>query len=361
MQRWAALVVLSGCAHTTTDPPPQDPPPGDLFDDDLVLVVPQATGLELIASDGSTALSRGWSDLVGDCDACGGEGASADGDGLLVSFTTARGQGMPGAFARLDANAQLDLRVDGLGFPHDVVRDPADGSLLVLETTLGAITWFSGDGSSDEPLRQLDADHPDWIGAAPNGAEHLVWQDRSLLLVSHRGIAAGDDPISGAITLWDLTTPDAPQRLWRFPEDGALGVPHGPVIRTLDDRLWLLWAHTEGTPEGGSVGVAVLDDPTQPPTYVADLLPPTTVAPLEFLRGIELTAQGWLLLTDSGDPQAPTGRLIRSRFPGDLAPTGAGGAAGSDQVLIELQDAEIVRGGLAYPFEGWLWRSSLPL
>ncbi len=355
MWRWGAPIAWIGCTGAETTP--VDTP----FGDDLVLVVPQATGLQLLAGDGSVVFSRAWEALVGDCAGCGGEGASADGDGLLVSFTTARGQGLPGAIARLDADAEPTLRIDGLDFPHDVVRDPADDTLLVLQTTQDAITWFPGDGRSDQPVRVLDAAHPDWIGASPNGAEHLVWEDRSLLLVSHRGIVAGNQSVSGAITLWDLTTPGAPTRLWRFPEPGALAVPHGPVIRALGDQLWLLWAHTEGDSGWGSVGVARLDDPTQPPTYVADLRRPADLAPLSFLRGIELTPDGWLLLTDSGDPLAATGRLIRARLPDGLAPSGATGDARSgDQVWSTLSDTEIVTGGLANPFEGWLWRSTFP-
>ncbi|MEQ1508504.1 MAG: hypothetical protein ABMB14_40105, partial [Myxococcota bacterium] len=144
-----------------------------LFDAEHVLVIPTADGLTLLASDGTAVFDRSWTELVGDCSACGGEGATADADGLLVAFTT--GGGLPGGniggIARLDAAAALDFRVDGLTFPHDAVRDPADQTLIVSEATGGQLRWIAGDGSSADEIRALDNGDPDWPSDTPNGME----------------------------------------------------------------------------------------------------------------------------------------------------------------------------------------------
>jgi hypothetical protein len=332
---------------------------GGTFSADQVLVVPQARGLALLANDGSAALAASWSDLVGDCPDCAGQGASADGDGLLVSFTLTGDPG-PGGIARLGPDALLDFRLDGFDFPHDVTRDPADGALVVTEALSDRLLWVAGDGGSVAPVRTLDDGHPDWSGLFPNGVEHLEHAGRSLLLTSHRGGADTGAPPAGEIALWDATDPGAPTRVWRFPPSGVLDTPHGCVLRERGGRWWLLWAHTRGAPDGGSVGLAVTDDPTVPPAYVADLVPGAAIGRFGFLKGVDLTDEDWLYLTDASSGGAgPSGRVVRAPMP-DLSPTGATGALG-DQVHVELDGATVFADALDLPFEGWLWVPTFPL
>ncbi|MEQ1503040.1 MAG: hypothetical protein ABMB14_12460, partial [Myxococcota bacterium] len=184
----------------------------------------------------------------------------------------------------------------------------------------------------------------------------------------HRGGGRGgpgglQDP-SGEITMWDLTDPAAPSLVWTYPPSGSLFTPHGAVFRRYDGRWWLLYAHSDGNGSTSSVGLAVTDDPTVAPAYVADLLP-ANVDPFEFLRGVELTSDGWLWLTDSGTQGGPggpgpaSGRVVVAAMP-TLAPTGATGAYG-DQVFVDLTEDAVVVDDLANPFEGWLWRPTFPL
>jgi hypothetical protein len=332
---------------------------GFVFDEDHVLVIPDQVGLQLMDRDGNLALSRTWSQLVGSCTLCGGEGASADGDGLLLAFTT---NAFDGAVARIRGDGTLDFRVDGFTFPHDAVRDPLDDTIIVPETTANQISWVAGDGSSASMLRRIDRNTPGGDEELPNGLERVDHDGRTYLLTSYRGASFGGS--DGRISLWDITTP-APSLVWKFPADGALDTPHCPILREYQGRWWLVWAHTEGGPDGaGTVGLAVADDPTAPPAYVADLVPQEPVAPFEFLRGVELTADGELYLTDSGSVGGvgggTRGRVLRAAMP-SLSPTGATGAVDQDQVLLDLEGGEVLLEGLSNPFEGWLWRPTLPL
>jgi hypothetical protein len=337
-----------------------------LFDETRVLVVPDADGLHFMANDGTLALSRTWTELMGPCEECGGEGASADGDGILVSFTT--GEGIEqGAIARLDANLALDFRLQGFVFPHDAVRDPIDDTIIIPEATANKITWVAGDGASTSTVRVLDGSTYGWYGGIPNGIDRFEHDGRSLLMCSHRG--GGGFPPGfglGEITLWDISVADAPELVWRFPFDGALDMPHGPLFRRFADQWWLVYAHSGGGLEGSTVGLAVTDDPTVLPAYVADLVPIEPLAPFIFLRGVELTSDGWLYLTDSGGRSGSStgihdGRVLKAPMP-ILSPTGLSGATGpGQQLFVELVDAEVLLEGLDNPFEGWLWTPTVPL
>jgi hypothetical protein len=334
-----------------------------------VLVVPEKQGLTFLRADGSRAWSDTWTAVVGDCAACGGEGASADGDGLLLSFTT-EGPTRGGAVARLAADGALDWRVDGFAFPHDAVRDPFDDTVIVPEVGGSRLTWIPGDGTSAEPVRVLEPGMPDWPAKLPNGAERFDFDGRRYLLVSHRGLPTlptrtGGSPVpTGLLSLWDLTD-GAPALVWRFPEAGGLDTPHGAVFRVHEGRWWLLYAHTRGAAVGGSVGVAVTDDPTQLPAYVADLVPTGAAAPFDFLRGVDLSADGTLWLVDSGPgngvgTREPTGRMLSAPLPDLPAPAGATGVVDTDQVLVDLRPTVLTE-GLGNPFEGWWWRPPWPL
>ena len=360
MTAWSVFVACRGAG----DGRPDDPvathtgtAPTFLWDDGEVLVVPDGDGLTLFDRDGDRVVSRDWADLVGSCERCGGEGASADGDGLLVSFTT-ENPVSGGAVARLTGDLSLDWRVDGFAFPHDAVRDPADDTVLIPEIGGSRITWIEGDGASNAPLRRLDTATDGWQAAGPNGAERLDHDGRTYVLFSHRGGWGG----TGFIDLWDITTPGSPVRRWRFPESGALRIPHGPVFRVFGGHTWLVYAHSKATDASSTVGLAWADDPTRPPTYVADLLPVGDEAPLDFLRGVELTSDGQLWLTDSGPggggSTRPEGRVLRGRIPADLEPSGRSGAW-DDLSFVEFTPEPFAT-DLVNPFEGWLWTGPLP-
>lgn len=368
---WIALSACTGQAPPTEPRPvaterpdsptgdtaqatPIDPDPGG-----PVLVIPVRQGLRLMALDGSVVWSRTWSQLVGGCGACGGEGASLDGDGMLVSFTTGRSGPLPqGGIARLDASGELDFRVDGFGFPHDAIRDPADDSIIVTETAAHQITWIDGTGASSKALQAASRESHPPFGGLPNGADRFDHEGRSYLLLSHRRDGAADLRGGGLLTLWDITEPGAVDFVWRFPEIGAVDTPHGPVFRIVDGVWWLLWAHTGGASSGagGTVGLAATDDPRIRPTYVADLEPGSDVGSLGFLRGVELTDDGALLLTDTGQiGGGPVGRVIEARWPDLAVPAEPRGGHIGDQTFVDLGPASERLTGLDNAFEGWLW------
>lgn len=313
---------------------------------DPVLVVPHGGGVTFVDLDGAVQSFTAWSDLVGPCSGCGAEGSSPDGNGLLLSFTTGGGGGnRPGAVARVSLDGTLDFRLDGFSFPHDVIRDPIDDTLIVAETSANQLTWIAADGSSSAEVRALDASNTDFVNT-PNGAERLDHEGRTYVVVSHR-------PNNGRITMWDITD-DTPAFVWRFPATGVVDTPHCPILRQVDGTWWLLWAHTESQGRNdGTVGVARLDDPTSAPVYVADLAPNATTETFTFLRGVELTSDGRLFATDSGAGSRGQGRVLEAPWP-SLSPTGASGDAG-DRVFVELGDTTTVLDGIRSPFEAWEW------
>jgi len=336
----------SGSPPDETGDPTSPTPTGDALVRDT-LVAPHRDGVTLFDLDGGIRFARSFVDLFGACN-CGGEGASPDGDGLLVSFTTAGAGPGPGAIVRLDADGEVDFRVDGFGFPHDVIRDPADGSIIVVATNNNELRWIPGDGSSNLALRSLSSTDPEFP-RTPNGAERLDIDGRTYLLVSHR------PGTQGRITMWDITD-EEPTFVWRFPSTGQVSIPHAPILREVDDEWWLLWAHTAGQSfNRGTVGLAVTSDPTVAPTYVADLVPGEGVGPFTFFRGVELLSDGTMILTDSGGMGDAPGRIFAATFP-DLEPplTGENGAVGS-RVYVDLGEATLLDSSLRSPFEAWYW------
>lgn len=350
-------LLLGGCAGPGADDSGTElfpwPPVGPLPRD--TLVIPEQQGVTFLGLDGTVVLSAFWPQLVGSCPVCGGEGSSVDGDALLLSFTTDSRQGRPGAVARVTIDGALDWRVDGFGFPHDVIRDPADDSILVVATFSGAVHWIAGDGSSNAPIRSLTTRNPEFP-ATPNGAELVVHEGRNYLLLSHR------PQEMGRITFWDITEPGAPQFLWRFPASGALGIPHDPTLRQRDGRWWLLWAHTRGRVDGsGTVGLAVTDDLRVRPDYVVDLEPEDDIVRLARVRGVELLSDDTLVVTDSGPGgSVGQGRVFAAQFP-DPTPEPSGRTGGlGDQVYATLGPASRLVGGLGSPFEARYWPDQEP-
>ena len=117
-------------------------------------------------------------------------------------------------------------------FPHDAIRDPADGTIMVTETANNQIRWIDGTGASATTLRALGTRDPRF-GAQPNGADRFDHEDSSYLLLSHRRTGSDQLSTGGMLTLWDITTAGNPRFVWRFPEDGVLDTPHAPIFRVV--------------------------------------------------------------------------------------------------------------------------------
>lgn len=342
---------------TDTDDPTGTTPTGSLpTGTDRVLVMPNADGLWLVDTDGTDVWTATWAQMLGSCSGCGGEGASADGDGLLVSYTIGGSMNESG-IARIGSDGTADWSLSGFSFAHDAVRDPVDDDVIVPEASANRIRWVAGDGSSATAVRAIDSSDGTSI-STPNGIERVDLATSTLLLSSHRGGGGGGgggNGASGKITCWDISSADQQDLVWTYPASGNLHTPHGAVFRQYGGKWWLLYAHSYGA-DGthGSVGLAVTDDPAVRPTYVADLVPDTLDA-FGFLRGVELDTDGTLYLTDSGGGQGSTrnGRLISATFP-TLSSTGRSGAYG-DQVFVDLQDEVLLRSSMPNPFEGFLW------
>ncbi|MEQ1503135.1 MAG: hypothetical protein ABMB14_12935 [Myxococcota bacterium] len=333
------------------------PPDSLVFDADHVLVIPDGGGLTLLASDGTKVLDASWTQLVGNCGGCGGEGASADGDGLLLSFTTGGGFGFDGAIARIDAAGALEFRLDGFDFPHDAIRDPVDDTILVGEAFRNQVRWVAGDGSSNATLRSLGRGDPGWEDDDVNGLDLFEDGGRRYLVQSMRGGFSDE----GSIKLWDITDPAAMTIVWRFPASGSLAAPHSPTIRWYDGQWWLLYAHSNGLRSGSTIGLAVMPDVTTAPAYVADLEPTGAEAPFDFLRGVQLSDDGILYLTDSGPGEGVgggpgQGRILQAPFPVGLVPSGTDGQYDSGMTVIDLDGTTLIDDGYQNPFEGWLWR-----
>jgi hypothetical protein len=354
----------------TTDTTPVTTPTGDtgdttvvttgdtrLFDAYHVLVIPDQDGVQFMDNTGAVVFFQTWDQLVDGCNGCGGEGSSADGDGLLLSFTTGGGF-TSGGVARIDDAGALDWRVDGFAFPHDAIRDPFDDTVIVPEAFSDAARWIAGDGSSNSSVRELNNSDDGWEGDQPNGADRLDYDGRTYLLESHRG--GPGFGATGEISFWDITDPAATQLVWRFPPDqGSLYTPHGPILREWNGEWWLVWAHSDGGPvNDSSIGLAVTSDPTVLPAYVADLVPTGPEAPFIFVRGVELTSDGWLYITDSGANGGigfgDDGRILKAPMP-TLYAQGESGDANGDQRFEDLTGVELLLDGLSNPFEGWLW------
>jgi hypothetical protein len=334
------------------------------LDDEHVLVVPGSDALEFYDDMGRLVASRSIDDMVDDCAGCVLLGASADGDGMLVTWSESAGGGAKGGVVRIDAQGTVG-GVDGFAFPHDVARDPVTGHVIVCETSADSLVWVPADWDTNEALYVLGADQTGFEAGHPNGLQVFGYEGRQLAMFSNRGTLM--DEAGGFISMWDITDPAGPEQLWRFPSVGYLDTPHGATLRNVDGTWWLAYAHTYGLNvddvdgDAGTVGLAVTDDPLTPPRYVADLTPGLSAEPFHFLRSIEITADGRVLLTDTGwSGQSTPGRVVVAPLP--IYPvTGASGAAHKDQVFYPLRDQRVLVDNLSDPFEGWLWRPTFDL
>ena len=320
-----------------------------MLDDDHVLVVPHGEGLALIAADGSVVGSWPMDDLIA-CANCSPQGAAADGEGLLFSYSTTSPDAVDGGFVRIGpAGAEYGLSA-GFQFAHDVARDPFDGTIIIVEATSNQLTWVAGDGSSSTPVRTMTAASIGVTETSPNSIEIIEDAGARFALVSWRGTRFGQD---GRLALIEITDPDAPVLQWKFPVDGTLGQPHGARMVRYNGQWWITYAHATAIDKGeGTVGLAVTSDPRVVPDYVADLMPPDLMV---FGRSVELAEDGLIIAADSGDiaSAASTGKIYIGMMP-ELKITGASGAQGSGQVLVEWP-ATVLNDEFHDPYEAWIW------
>lgn len=314
------------------------------------LAVPTDRAFSLYRADGTLYAEHELAKLVPSfCSTsdCFLEGGSQDGDLYLHTWVYGN-LTFEGGVIGFGSDGAPTFTTTGHAFPHDVVRDPNEGSIIVCEALRG-IRWIAGDGSSNVALRWLDDAHPDWPTNTPNSLDLVTYEGRTLILVSYKG-----SPLfgvrTGALALWDITDLDAITLVWRFPDDGYLDTPHGAALRPYEGGWILVYAHTRGGDLGGTVGVAVTDRPDAPPAYVADLVP--SGGPYEFLRGVEPVDGGALIVTDAGEEYAHVqadGSVMIVGAP-DLSPAGVSGAVDGSQRFVEVVATPLIR-DLATPFE----------
>jgi len=190
-----------------------------------------------------------------------------------------------------------------------------------------------------------------------------------LLVVTYKGTdpARGVGRNAGRIVAWDVSDPADPRRVWAYPPAGGLAAVHGALVATDPDGATLLvYGHAFGASadadagDHGSVGVARLD-PGLPPVYLGDFVLADDASPaFGFVREAELTADGVLIITDSGCENAASDctlapRVLTAPWPGTPAPAGLSGSHGpdhADQLFLPLAGTEaLYTGGLRFPFE----------
>lgn len=341
------------------------PAPVHVFGPEQRLVVSDQAGVALYDANGHRTHLWAWADLTPSCDrGCDGEGVAADADGLLATYARFRGPEIPGGVVRLGPGGkdlQVDWVLEEFQFPHDVARDPGGQGIIVVNSLEHELVWVEEGGTADDRLHVVGEDHPDFDRFyLPNGFELIDWGGRAYALVNNRGSSASDYD-EGQIALWDITDPANASLVWQYPEGGFLGAPHGARFRWFDGSWWLIYAHSTALGRSGTAGFAVTHDPTVRPSYVADLQPGASLEEWTFPRGVELTTDGQVYLTEpfnAGDLGDDVGFVARFAMPTSLAPTGKTGAFtgdGAQLELVVLEEVEKLVGGLDVPFEAWIW------
>jgi hypothetical protein len=210
---------------------------------------------------------------------------------------------------------------------------------------------------------------PTWGRADIADALAQFWEAQSTKGTSQRGFAE-DTGIPrttlqrwlgrrDSLVLWDVTDPDFPERVWIFPSDGTLSMPHGPLLRPHDGGWMLVYAHTQsveldGLSALGSLGLGWTDTLTTRPTYLGDGLLPEALGPMAYHRGVELAGDGTLYLAESIDLfRGGQGRLTTASLP-TLGPAGLSGAWDADHSQLAwftLDDAVVLDGDLDNLFQ----------
>ena len=269
----------------------------------------------------------------------------------------------------------------GFRMPHAMVAAADPSERIVADTLNSRVVWARPPttGSIGEGVRVMDGTTPDWGEALfPNNVELHVHDGRTYLLVTYKGSveSVSGNIRAGRILLWDVTDPDAPHRVWAYPEVGYLAASHGGVIRTLYGQEVLIYAHAFGASDDldhgdrGSVGIARMAWDA-PPTYVGDLLMGSSGPTLGFVRAVDVLDPGptggpsgdsmaELVVTDSGcenqDGECgfPVG-VIDAAVTGLPEPPGLSGAWSADhsqQQWLELGEAtDPFEAVLKFPFQ----------
>ncbi len=320
--------------------------------------------------------------------------AESDADVLTLTWGWHSSLGIPGQVSRLRFDVrgvQREWSFDALTFPAD---DPLaaecaedagtlkacqlvlphatltldDGTRVVADTGNNRVI-FVRVGEPDGGEAHVSADVVGRIDPPDNGASAwwpnaLSRTPEGLLVVSYKGAdpaVTGYDN-TGRILAFDVSEPSAPTLAWAFPPSGWLGAVHGAWV---DPEAGLLYyGHAYGMSDDvdagdlGSVGVARLG--LEGPTYLADFVLPDGVAPFGFVREAEVTADGSVVITDSGCENTEVecslpGRVLVSPPFALPEPTGLDGAWSPDharQHVLPLEGVdERVTDTLAFPFE----------
>ncbi len=351
-------------ADTDADPnvPPEDP----TFDGDRVLLVSLSDRAGRFAVNGDEEPEISLADYVPRCvnnRYCLVEGVTEDGDGLWVNWVDA-GEGYNGGLFRLDpgtSGPELIWDTDGMQYPHETVRDPTGPYLIVADAFANTVAWLPDDGSGDfsAPIAFLDpSNNGEPTAQLPNGLQVFEWDGRALLLTSYRTDdfeEPGDT--NGSIVLWDITDRQNVTKVWRYPETGTVYAPHNPTLHVRDGEWILTYAQPLGyRGDTGTIGIAVAPDPFTGPAYVMDLVPTDAVV-WSFPRGVLLTADDVLYVTDTGVARVE-GTVSFGSLPTDLTPSTKGGTyneAGTDQTFVTLEDVEVFVTGLTTGYRSIIW------
>ena len=272
--------------------------------------------------------------------------------------------------------------VCGFRMPHAMIAATDPAERIVADTLNSRLVWARPplSGTIGEGVRVMDASTPEWGEALyPNNVELHVRDGSTFLLVTYKG---SDSTVSGnkrlgRIMLWDITNPDAPRRVWAFPESGYLAASHGGVVRTLYGQELLVYAHAFGASadldhgDQGSVGLARMSWDA-PPTYLGDLVMDDGYPAFGFVRAVDLLASGpadgiatdadhaELVVTDSAcenqDAECSfTGGVIEAvveDLPDDAGLSGAWSADHAQQRWIPLGSAlDPFQAELKFPYQ----------
>lgn len=329
------------------------------------LITSQGPGLILTELDGTPVQTWTWADLAGEplcAEDCDPQEVEVDEDGLVTAYASfSAGSDFPGGVVRLRPEGDtlvVDWHHTGLSFPHDLARDPGTGLYVVADTSAHRLVWLDPD--TGDQVSELDGAHPDWDDFyLPNGLDLVRHQGRTYVLMSSRGSSDSLLAMDGRLVLWDVTDPDSPERVWIFPSDGTLSMPHGPLLRPHDGGWMLVYAHTQsveldGLSALGSLGLGWTDTLTTRPTYLGDGLLPEALGPMAYHRGVELAVDGTLYLAESIDLfRGGQGRLTTASLP-TLSPAGLSGAWDADHSQLAwftLDDAVVLDGDLDNLFQ----------
>jgi hypothetical protein len=208
-------------------------------------------------------------------------------------------------------------------FPHDLdvlADDPENGYVELLITDL-----------ADQRVLKVNLDYRDgntcgkvdWVldhrtegwGALylPNDADYFEQDGAQYLLTSY--YSATEVLGTGLIELWKRSGEGKSWgKVWTYPDPASsdmpyLNTPHAPILyRAADGSLMLRYGHSRGDGSfwragyQGAIGAAVLPRLESAPEYLYESMFPDgdPLTPTGFIRDVEPTSDGRLLISDSG-------------------------------------------------------------